>query len=65
MLKKFHFLRFLQTVNIFLIIEIVKFTETTFINSASERFVLNTIKIRKIQENIFVTFIPYNLRLLT
>lgn len=65
MLKKFHFLRFLQTVNIFLIIEIVKFTETTFINSASERLVSNTIKIRKIQENIFVTFIPYNLRLLT
>lgn len=65
MLKKFHFLRFLQTVNIFLIIEIVKFTETTFINSASERPVSNTIKIRKIQENIFVTFIPYNLRLLT
>lgn len=43
----------------------VKFTETTFINSASERLVSNTIKIRKIQGNIFVTFIPYNLRLLT
>ena len=48
MVNKFHLLRFLQTVNIFLITEIVKFTETTFINSASERLVSNTIKVRKI-----------------
>lgn len=65
MLKEIHLLRFLQTVNIFLITKIEKFTETTFINSAYERLVSNTIKIRKIQKNEFVTFILYNLRLLT